>query len=68
MGEGNRMQGFGWRTWRRDQLEAMRVDGRIILKWILRRWDGREWIVLVCLRTGTSGGSHVNAVMTLWVP
>jgi hypothetical protein len=28
---------------------------------------GWEWIGLVCLRTGTSGGSPVNAVMNLWV-
>jgi len=46
----------------------MRVDGRIILKWILRKQDGREWIGLVCLRTETSGGSLVKAVMTLWIP
>ena len=29
----------------RDRLQDFRVDGRIILKWILKKWDrGMEWI------------------------
>ena len=31
------------------------VDGRIILKRILKDWGGRVWTGLICLRTGTSG-------------
>jgi hypothetical protein len=34
--------GFCWRDLReRDYLEDLGIDGRIILKWILKKWDGR---------------------------
>jgi hypothetical protein len=31
------------------------VNGTIILKWILRKQDGRVWIEFIWLRIGTSG-------------
>jgi hypothetical protein len=31
------------------------VDGRIILRWIIKEWDGRAWTVFICFRTGASG-------------
>jgi hypothetical protein len=31
------------------------VSGRIILGWILERWDGVMWTGLVWLRIGTGG-------------
>ena len=31
------------------------VDGRIILRWIFRKWDGEE-TGLIWLRIGTGGG------------
>ena len=40
----------------RDHLEDLGVDGRIILRWILRKWNGDAWARLVWLRTGTGGG------------
>ena len=33
--------GFWWRhLWERDHLENSGIDGRIILRWIFRKWDG----------------------------
>ena len=32
------------------------VDGRIILRWIFRKWDVRAWTGSIWLRMGTGGG------------
>jgi len=32
------------------------VDGRIILRWIFRKWDVGAWIGSCWLRMGTGGG------------
>jgi hypothetical protein len=32
------------------------VDGRIILRWIFRKWDVEEWTGLIWVRIGTRGG------------
>jgi hypothetical protein len=43
------------------------VDGRIILKWILEKWDGgMDWIVFVQNRNIRRG--LVNALINLLVP
>jgi hypothetical protein len=34
------------------------IDGRIILRWIFRKWDVATWTGLIWLRIGTGGG-HV---------
>ena len=30
-------------------------DGKILLKWILEKWDRKMWTGLIWLKTGTSG-------------
>jgi hypothetical protein len=38
------VQGFGGETWGgRSHWEEPGVDGRIILRWIFRKWDVRVW-------------------------
>jgi len=38
------------------QLGRPRVVGKIILRWIFRKWDVWIWIGLIWLGIGTSGG------------
>jgi hypothetical protein len=37
-------------------LEDLGVYAMIILKWILKKWSGRVWTELICLRIHTKGG------------
>jgi hypothetical protein len=47
-GQGKVHTGVWWgNLGERDHLESPDIDGRIILKWILRKWDGgMGWIDL----------------------
>jgi hypothetical protein len=38
----------------RDNLKDKNIDGSIILKWILKKYDGRIWTGLIGLKTGTN--------------
>jgi hypothetical protein len=40
----------------RDSLENPDLDWSIILKWILKKLDGRAWIGFIWLRVRTVGG------------
>ena len=65
---GRGVHGFWWGNLReRDHWRDPDVDGRILLRWIFRKWDVRACSELNWLRTGTGGG-HLKAVMNLRVP
>ena len=49
--------GSSWENLReRDHLEDPVVDGRIILRWLFRKWDVRVWTGWIWLRIGTGDG------------
>jgi hypothetical protein len=48
---------FWWENLReRDNLDDPDVDGRIILRWIFRKWDEGAWTGPMWLGIGTDGG------------
>jgi len=54
---GEAYTGFWWGNLReRDHLGDPGVDGRIILRWIFRKWDVGVWTGSSSLRIWTSGG------------
>jgi hypothetical protein len=68
MGKREVYTGFWWRDLSEgNHLGDPGVDGRIMLKWIFKTWDGgMDWIELVQDRDRWR--SLVNAVMNLGVP
>ena len=49
--------GFSWGVLNeRDHLEDPGVDGRVILRWILRKWDVEKWTGSSWLRIATGSG------------
>ena len=58
-GGGEASTGFWWGNLReRDQWGDPGADGKIILRWIFRKWDVGVWSGSSWLRIGT-GGRHL---------
>jgi hypothetical protein len=56
-GTGEVPTGFWWgHMMERDHLEELGINGKMILKWIVKKCDGKEWTGLLWLRIGTGGG------------
>ena len=55
-GEKSRIQGFDGETEGKRPFEDPGLDGRIILRWIFRKWDVGAWTGSMWLRIGTGGG------------
>jgi hypothetical protein len=59
MGERRDVYRFLWaQLMERDHSEDPGIDGRIILRWMFRKWDVSAWTGLMWLRIGT-GGRHL---------
>jgi len=57
-GGGEAYAGFWWGNLREtDHLADPRVDGRIILRGLFRKWDVGAWTGSSWLRIGTGGGN-----------
>jgi hypothetical protein len=61
-------QGFGGKPEGKRLIGKQGVDGIIILRRIVRKWEVGTWTEFICLRTGTCGGAVVKVVMNLRVP
>jgi hypothetical protein len=58
MGRREACVGFWWVNLReRDHCGDPGLDGRIILRWIFRKWDVRVWTGLGWLKIETGGGN-----------
>jgi hypothetical protein len=47
---------FGGIVRRKETTRKTYVGGRIILRWIIEKWDRGVWIGLILLKLGTSNG------------
>jgi hypothetical protein len=57
MGRGEEYTGFWWVNLREgDRVEYPGLCGRMILRWIFRKWDVGAWTGSIWLRIGTGSG------------
>jgi hypothetical protein len=66
-GRGERHTGFWWGNLKeRGHVEDVGIDGRVILKWILRKWDAGMDLSCVA-QARNRWPAVVKAVMNLWI-
>ena len=69
MGREEAYTGFWWENLKeRDHLREPGVDGRIILRWTLRKWDVRGMDGIELTQDRDRRWALVNAVMNIQVP
>jgi hypothetical protein len=57
-GRGKMYTGFWWGNVKeREFLEDPSIDGKVILRWICRKWDEGAWTGLIWLRTEIFGST-----------
>jgi hypothetical protein len=49
----------------RAHSEDTGIDGKIILKYFLNKWDERNWTILAWLKIETSSCEHINELAEL---
>jgi len=53
------LTGFWWGDLgKKDNLEGLDTNERIILKCIFRKWNGGSWAAMIWLRIGADGGFY----------
>jgi len=69
MGRGEAYKGLWWEhRSEREHWGDPGADGRIILRWIFRKWDVGVWTGSSWLRIVTGGWGLENGVMNIPVP
>ena len=68
-GGGESVQGFGGETWGKETTRGdPGVDGRIILRWIFRKWGGGGVDCIELAQDRERWRAFMNAVMNLRAP
>jgi hypothetical protein len=67
MSMGKRRGSYRRNLSKRHHFQDTGLDGRVVITWMLKKWDGGSWTGLIWLRKGT-GSALLNAVMYVYVP